>query len=439
MIVRFCRKFRSHIKRVKTVIDVLITPVVCASVIALLLPGDGNGADKSRPAEALLNGDASPLQRAQAPSAGERLSDPLENAQAPDHYRRQALEVMEDMGRRFRLPQGAQYAATPGGGEPDTVRGAGVLFSALVGAAKHDPEHYGPLLDQFFEGLNAYWNPKARIPGYEPVPTAGNGQGKHYGDNALLAISLMEAYELTQNPKFKARAEETLEFALSGWDETLNGGIWAHEKKSPAKNTCANAPTAVACLLSASHSDPRQAKQRIEMARRIVQWTTDKLQLPDGLFADAIGLDGNLNRTRLTYNSALMLRAFLGLYHATSDPRDLSEARRIGDAADAFLRRRTGAYRDPVKWAHLMVEADLELHRVTREESFFTRAEKNAAFYYEEWKRNPPTELITAASIARTLWLMADAKRAGKSGSPAMQASSPAGAVADGATGSRFR
>ncbi len=86
-----------------------------------------------------------------------------------------------------------------------------------------------------------------------------------------------------------------------------------------------------------------------------------------------------------------------------------------------------------------MVEADLELHRVTREESFFTRAEKNAAFYYEEWKRNPPTELITAASIARTLWLMADAKRAGKSGSPAMQASSPAGAVADGATGSRFR
>ena len=57
-----------------------------------------------------------------------------------------------------------------------------------------------------------------------------NGHEKYYDDNAWLVISFFEAYELTHNPRYRRRAEDTLDFVPSGWDESvLGGGIWWHE------------------------------------------------------------------------------------------------------------------------------------------------------------------------------------------------------------------
>jgi hypothetical protein len=326
-------------------------------------------------------------------------------------YHQQALEVTEDIHRNYWMAKAQRYSNKPGGNQADAVWGAGVMFSALVGAARHEPDRYKPLLGKFFEGLDGYWDTKVKLHAYEPTPRQG-GNDKYYDDNAWMVITFFEAYELTRNPRYRNRAEDTLKFVLSGWDEAfLGGGIWwheAHEKKAQCKNTCANGPSAVACLLAAKHATPPKAKERIEWARKITEWTVGKLQLPDGLFADSIGFDGKMNRDKLTYNSALMLRAFLGLHRATKKPEYLAEAQRIGRAGDWFVGKETGAYRDAVKWSHLMVEADLELYRATNEEYLLKRATKNADYYYETWKRNRPEDLIDVASIARILWLMAD-------------------------------
>jgi uncharacterized protein YyaL (SSP411 family) len=266
-------------------------------------------------------------------------------------------------------------------------------------------------LQKFFAGLDGYWDRKAAIPGYEPAPTSGGGTDKYYDDNAWLVLTFLEAYELTGSQDLLIRASETLNFVLSGWDDTLGGGIWwheAHEKKSKGKNTCANAPTAVACLRLARFSTPERAGELVATARKIVAWTVAKLQEPDGLFADAIHLDGTWNHAKLTYNSGLMLRAFLELYHVDGDPKHLAEAKRIATAADSFIRRQSGTYRDAAKWSHLMVEADLALFRITGEEFLLERARRNADFYYMLWQHRRPKELITVASFARTLWLLAD-------------------------------
>ncbi len=331
----------------------------------------------------------------------------------PGNYREEAHEVMSDIQAKYWMPQAKRYAKKPDSKEADTVWGAGVMFSALVGAARNEPDHYKTLLNSFFEGLNGYWDSKAPVPGYEPAPTSGNGHDKYYDDNAWLAITFFEAYQLTYQQQYRRRAEETLDFVLSGWDDTvLNGGIWwheLHEKKSRGKNTCANAPTAVACLLSAKKPlHVAMTDSRIAWAKKITQWTTSNLQLENGLFADSIGMDGGMNRAQLTYNSALMLRANLGLYRATLDARYLTEAKRIGKAADGFMNSEKTAYRDAVKWSHLMVEADLALYRATHEEYLWERAKKNADHYYQQWKEHPPEDLISVASIARILWLMAD-------------------------------
>lgn len=332
-------------------------------------------------------------------------------------YRARAREVTEEIQRDFWNPQTKRYSEKPGGKNPDVAWAAGVMFPALVGAARNDPDRYRPIMRQYFEGLEGYWDRKQPLGGYEPLPGNGNGDDKYYDDNEWLAIAFVEAYALTGEGIYSRRAAETVKFVLNGWDETyLGGGIWWHEKrenKVREKNTCANAPGAVACLRLARVSQPTEARGLFSMARKITDWTAATLQLPNALFADTKKIEGDgMNRVTLTYNSALMVRAYLGLYQAAGKADDLKNAQRIAVAADTLLDRKTGAYRDHVKWAHLMVEADLALYRTTKEPYLLERARKNADAYYERWKADGPVDLITVASYARILWLMADMETA---------------------------
>src|SRR4051794_16043544 len=119
--------------------------------------------------------------------------------------------------------------------KPDYVWLQGVTFSNLVAAARSEPGTYGPLLRNYFTALDAYWDPRVKIPGYEAAPTRGNGNDKYYDDNTWLVIAFLEAYETDRDPRYLTRADETLKFVLSGWDEEIGGGIWWDQ--SPKEGT----------------------------------------------------------------------------------------------------------------------------------------------------------------------------------------------------------
>jgi hypothetical protein len=285
--------------------------------------------------------------------------------------------------------------------------GNGVMFSTLVAAARHEPETYRPVLERFFGAMDCYWDGEAPVPGYEPAPTRGNGHDKYYDDNQWMVITFLEAYEVTGEAKFLDRARATLAFALSGWDDELGGGIWWHEgHKGGSKNTCANGPAAVACLRAARVVD---RSENLGWARRLVAWTNEHLQDEDGLFWDNQRVaDGRINRGKLTYNSALMMRANLGLFRATGEDAYLAEAERIGKACVAFVNPKTGGYRNAPRFAHLLVEADLELFRATGDEGIRERAARSGRAAWDRWRADPPEELIDQAAIARVLWLLAE-------------------------------
>lgn len=328
-------------------------------------------------------------------------------------YGARAREVAEEIQRDFWNPRTNRYADKPGSDKPGLAWDGGVMFSALVGAARNDPDHYQPILKSYFDGLNGYWDRKQPLGGYEPLPTDGNGNDKYYDDNEWLAIAFLEAYELTGQKPYLQRATASVKFVLSGWDETyLGGGIWwheAHEKKVQCKNTCANAPAAVACLRLARFSTPMEAHDLTTMAQKILTWTNANLQRPNGLFADSKQLfGGTRNEAQLTYNSALMLRANLGFYRLTGKTPYLVEAQRIAHAAGSLVDSKTGVYRDAEKWSHLMAEADLALYRTTGEAYLLERTKTQADAFYDRWKTRGPVDLITVASISRVLWLMAD-------------------------------
>ncbi len=334
-------------------------------------------------------------------------SPPAAPARVEVTFLEAARTVTASIQKTFYNEKTGLYAQTTTKREPEFMWGNGVMFSALVGAARHEPATYRPVVERFFGAMDRYWDAKVKVPGYEPAPTSGNGHDKYYDDNQWMVITFVEAYDLTKEAKYLERSKETVAFSLSGWDDKLDGGIWWHEgHKGDGKNTCSNAPAAVACLRVARHHD---APGNIEWARKIVKWMTANLQDKDGLFLDNKRVtDGRIDRRKFTYNSALMIRANLGLYRATKEQAYLVEAKRIGAACEAFINKETGAYRDGKKFSHLLVEADLELYRTTNDEALLARARRNGRVAWERWEKSPPKELIEQAAIARMLWLLAD-------------------------------
>ncbi|WP_367870219.1 glycoside hydrolase family 76 protein [Luteolibacter sp. Populi] len=319
-----------------------------------------------------------------------------------------AMEVSDSIQDRFWDRKSNLYSAKADGTEPELIWGNGVMFSSLVAASRHD-KRFRPVMRNFFEALDAYWDVKVKIPGYEPGRTQG-GSDKYYDDNAWMVLTFLEAYEVTKDSKYLKRAEETLEFVISGWDEEAGGGIWWHEKhKDGDKNTCVNAPAALGCFrLARFEKEPAASKWNAE-GEKIVVWTVKTLQGDNGLFGDNIDVaSGKVNGGQLTYNSGLMLRNFLSMHARTGTEFYLQEALRMGKAAEGMLDRDKKMYRDPLKWSHLMVEADLELYRASGQEAYLKRAISDAEAHYAKWKEKPADDLITEASLARELWLLVD-------------------------------
>ena len=328
-----------------------------------------------------------------------------------DLHQKRAAEVTDFLEDTYYNRKSGQYSGKPDEDGPVAVWGAGIMFSALAGGARHE-EKYERDMKKYFKALDSYWDVAVEIPGYEPLPTQG-GNDKYYDDNAWMVLTFLEAYDITGDKRYLKRADETLDHVLSGWDEELGGGIWWHEgHKGGSKNTCANAPAALGCYRLSQYVDPQRRLELIEWGNKIVKWTVEQFQGDDLLFEDAVVVaTGEKNRGKLTYNTALMIRNFIALYGLSGQQPYLQEALKTADAAQSMIQS-NGAYRDSWRWSHLQVEADIELYRLTGVQKYLDRATTTAAHHYEVWKEKPPEELIDVASLARELWLLADLETA---------------------------
>lgn len=335
---------------------------------------------------------------------------PISSPSNPSGDEARAREVMESLQARFWRPRDHYYADRAGTNGPASMWSDGVALSALNGAIRHDRQTYAPVFASFYESLNRNWDYKQKIPGYEPFPGNGDGHDKYYDDNEWIAIALLENYAESNRTLMLQRSTEVVDFSLSGWDDVLGGGIWWHEKHNGnSKNTCSNAPAAVACLRLAQYLPSKQAAIQRAMAKRIVEWTVANLQDQDKLFTDNISaIDRHVARFRLTYNSALMIRAELGLYRATGDAEYLTAAKQIAAAADQFTSKKTGGYRDAIRFSHLLVEADLAMVRANGDPHLLSRARHAVDADYSGWQSHPTDELLDVAALARELWLLAE-------------------------------
>lgn len=234
---------------------------------------------------------------------------------------------------------------------------AGIHLSALNGAAALDPAKNTPALKAYTESLKPYWYAHGGISGYTDVPHATEPR-RYYDDNEWLVLDFVDSYKITNDESYLSLAKETMKYVLSGEDNVLGGGIYWYEQKKESKNTCSNAP-GIVCALELYKVTKDDAY--LAAAKRLYAWTQTNLQDADGLYFDNKSIHGKVEKTKWSYNTALMIRSACLMYDVTQDGAYLTEAARVAAAAEKKWFKPDGSFDDTAYFAHLMTESFLEL------------------------------------------------------------------------------
>ncbi|HRF61172.1 MAG TPA: glycoside hydrolase family 76 protein [Fimbriimonadaceae bacterium] len=314
---------------------------------------------------------------------------------SPASWGEDALAMLR---REYFIEASGLYAERPDRRSPAFNWGVGVMLSALNAAARHNPKHKAALR-AYADASRVYWQQG----GYDVLPTT-QPLDRYYDDNAWMALALVETYEVLGDKKYLDWAQGALDFALAGASQ--EGGIFWRERDRASRNTCSTAPTAAACLAVSRHT--RDPKLR-EPAQRLVDWTRRTLEDPaDGLYWDHVDRDGKIEKTKWSYNSALMIAAMRGL--------GMPEARRTLTASKARWLK-SGRLDDEGRFAHLLLETWVEAEGARPEFVEVLRglqiAKSARGFVPPHWGKaklpdNP--EILDQAAFARACFVLAGAK-----------------------------
>ena len=295
------------------------------------------------------------------------------SARPPADFKAWGEETMDQIQKDFYIPDRKLYAdewkrdSANNNHNPAFMWGCGVMLPALVAGSRVDPQRYTEQMRSYIKALDVYWT-AGNNPAYDVLP-GPKSPDRYYDDNGWVCLALVDAYDITQDHQYLERAQATYRFILSGEDDKLGGGIYWHEQdKEERKNTVLKC----ACHCSAAlrlYQATQGSRNYLADAKRLYTWTNAHLQDSDGLYWDNIRLDGKVEHTKWTYNTALMIRANVLLHSVTRDTMYLKEAQRIAKAAEAnWVKPDTGAIADGGAFAHLLSEAFLALYSEDNDE-----------------------------------------------------------------------
>ena len=313
------------------------------------------------------------------------------------------------------------YYLEPSGKDRAYLWDLGVLLASTIAASKAMPAEFDADLQRLWESLDQYWSRTQSVWSY---PASKGGTEVYYDDNEWVGISLCEAYSNTHQSRYLERAKQVFEFLKTGEDEQLGGGIYWIFQPRNSKNTCSNAPAAVFALrlYQITHSS-----EYLEFAKRIVAWTNRTLRDPkDGLFWDNIVItsptakEKHIEKTKWSYNSALMIRANYLLATITRDNRYLDEAMHIAESAVRYWYKPEEPFtKDDASFGHLLCESLFDLKSVGKQGLQFAKLADQRAhwalenckdengWYGKRWTGKPvgpSRQLLWQASMARLHW-----------------------------------
>ncbi|MEQ1821402.1 MAG: glycoside hydrolase family 76 protein [Fimbriimonadaceae bacterium] len=322
---------------------------------------------------------------------------------APDTPADWGKEALAMIRRNYYLPKAKLYSERPYRKQPAFNWGVGVMLSALNAAARVDKK-YIPWLREYADASRVYWNKG----GYDVLP-APKPLDRYYDDNAWMALALLETYGILKDEKYLKWARGALDFALSGKSSDAGGIYWREQEKS-TMNTCSNAPTALACRLFARDSLDEVLNLRGE---DLYEWTFQNLcdREGDWLYWDSLSTNGERDKTRWSYNTALMIR--------TSKYLNTNPTPTFDNSLKKWLVN--GKLCDPGRFAHLLLEAWVDVkgyQEVYLRPLEAVRSARSPKGYYpahwSELKVASNPELLDQAAFARACFVLAAGQKVAK-------------------------
>jgi len=276
---------------------------------------------------------------------------------------------------------------------------------------------YKTILDAEISPALAHYYDSTRQPAsYQSYLSSDGKQDRYYDDNMWLNIDFADLALSTKDKKYLRKAEEIWKFVASGWDSQLGGGIYWCEQKKESKNTCSNAPAAVA---AAKLYEATKNPEYLQWSKKIYAWTKQNLQdKSDFLYYDNVSLKGHIGKQKYAYNSGQMLQTAVLLYNITKDKNYLTDAQNIATGGyNFFFETKADANGKNVKmlkkgniwFTAIMLRGYIELYQVDKNKTYldaFKRSLDTAwengkdenGFFDEDWtgKEKKPSKWLLA-------------------------------------------
>jgi predicted alpha-1,6-mannanase (GH76 family) len=157
-----------------------------------------------------------------------------------------------------------------------------------------------------------------------------------FNDDVIwICIANLRGYQLTGNTQWRGHARANFDALYARtWDTNFMGGglFWKTDNRS--KNTCVNAPAAIAaCLLWKIYGDA----QYRDKANAIIDWLKAVLSDGHGWIYDSINSTGRISRVSFSYNQGTFIGAcnFLGRTNDAAQVMDFV-MRREGPSVHGF-------------------------------------------------------------------------------------------------------
>lgn len=175
----------------------------------------------------------------------------------------------------------------------------------------------------------------------------------YYDDEGWWALAWIDAYDLTNDPRYLAMAQSIFQDMSGGWDATCGGGIW-WSKERTYKNAIANELFLSVATHLAVRAQAADRDRYADWASKEWIWfqasgmINQNHLVNDGLTIDkTTGRCTNNGRTVWTYNQGVVLGALAEWSRINSDTALLTEARVLADSGLAHLTDEAGVLHDP--------------------------------------------------------------------------------------------
>ncbi|MCD8044455.1 MAG: glycoside hydrolase family 76 protein [Tannerellaceae bacterium] len=209
------------------------------------------------------------------------------------------------------------------------------VFSSVVLLAEIKPDIYRVYLDSMITAVEMYYDDTRSPAGYQAYPVQFGVVDRYYDDNGLVGIDYIDAYQVTGNSQYLGKAQEVMEFILSGWWDEWDGAVSWLEGHKDQKPACSNGK---ATILALKLYEATKEPFYLEQGLRFYDWMMKYLR-DDSLniiWNSWLTEKGEVQKHPYTYNTGTMIQSAVRLYRLTGEEKYLQDAKAMAQGSYDF-------------------------------------------------------------------------------------------------------